>query len=92
MPILPRIADNAEALTAIFKDLHANPEIGFEEQRTAAIVAENLRAWGVDEVHTGIAKTGVVGLLRGNGRSADPGGNQAGLRLGQSGPDARLRA
>ena len=76
MPILPRIADNTKALTAIFKDLHANPEIGFEEQRTAAIVAANLRAWGVDEVHTGIAKTGVVGILRGKGQ----GNRRIGLR------------
>ncbi|MDK3074618.1 M20 aminoacylase family protein [Sedimentitalea sp. JM2-8] len=65
MPILPVIADSTDELTAIFKDLHAHPEIGFQERRTAAIVADKLREYGVDEVETGIAETGVVGLIRG---------------------------
>jgi len=56
------------------RDFHANPEMGFEETRTAAIVAEKLRSFGV-EVHTGIATTGVVGVLR-NGDS----GRVVGLR------------
>ncbi len=54
-------------LVAFRRDLHAHPELGFEEVRTAARVAEALRACGVDEVHTGIAKTGVVGVIRGHG-------------------------
>ena len=54
-----------EELTALRRDLHAHPEIGFEEHRTAALVAERLRAWGVDEVHTGIGRTGVVGVVHG---------------------------
>jgi amidohydrolase len=45
-------------------DLHAHPELGFEEQRTASIIAKRLRILGY-EVHEGIAKTGIVGLLRG---------------------------
>ena len=45
------------------RDFHAHPEIGFEEVRTAGIVADRLRALGI-EVRTGVAKTGVVGLLR----------------------------
>ncbi|MDO9589309.1 MAG: amidohydrolase [Brevundimonas sp.] len=49
------------------RDLHANPELGFAETRTAAMVAEHLRALGM-EVRTGVGKTGVVGVLRG-GRS-----------------------
>jgi amidohydrolase len=49
---------------AIRRDLHAHPELAFEERRTAGIVAERLRALGL-EVHTGIGGTGVVGLLRG---------------------------
>jgi hippurate hydrolase len=54
-------------LTAIRRDLHAHPELGLEEVRTAAIVADRLREWGI-EVHTGIGVTGVVGVLRhGNG-------------------------
>ena len=67
MGVLPIIADSTEELTEIFKDLHAHPEIGFTETRTAGVVAEKLRAYGVDEVHTGIAKTGVVGLIKGKG-------------------------
>lgn len=68
MPVLPDIAANSDALTAIFKDLHAHPEIGFQEHRTSGIVAKQLRDWGVDEVHTGIAGTGVVGLIQGKTR------------------------
>ncbi len=55
-------------LTEWRRDFHAHPELGFEEVRTAALVAERLKSWGV-EVHTGIGKTGVVGVLRnGNGQ------------------------
>ena len=68
MPVLPTIAANADALTAIFQDLHAHPEIGFNEHRTAEIVANTLRDWGVDEIHSAIAGTGVVGLIHGKGR------------------------
>jgi hippurate hydrolase len=53
-------------LTAIRRDLHAHPEIGFEEHRTSGIVAEKLAQWGI-EVHRGIGGTGVVGLLKGKG-------------------------
>ena len=66
MSILPIIADSKDELTAIFKDLHAHPEIGFQETRTAAVVAEKLKLYGVDEVHTGIGGTGVVGVINGN--------------------------
>jgi amidohydrolase len=66
MAILPIISDSTDELTAIFKDLHTHPEIGFQEHRTAGIVAEKLKEYGVDEVHTGIAGTGVVGLIKGN--------------------------
>ncbi|RYF58926.1 MAG: amidohydrolase, partial [Comamonadaceae bacterium] len=65
-----------EPFVALRRDLHAHPELGFEEHRTAAIVAERLRAWGIDEVHTGIAGTGVIGVLRG----AQPGMRTIGLR------------
>ena len=55
-------------LTAWRRDFHAHPELGFEEVRTAALVAERLKSWGI-EVHTGIGQTGVVGVLRnGNGQ------------------------
>jgi len=50
-------------LTAMFKDIHQNPEVGFMETRTAAIVAKELKALGFT-VTTGIGGTGVVGVLR----------------------------
>ncbi len=57
-------------LTEIRRDIHAHPELGFEEQRTSALVARKLREWGL-EVHTGIGGTGVVGVLRrGNGQAS----------------------
>ena len=76
MPVIPDIERQADALTAIRRDIHAHPELGFEETRTAALVAERLRAWGVDEVHEGIGTTGVVGIVRGRG----PGNRSVGLR------------
>jgi len=65
MPILNRIAGFHPEMTEWRQDLHRHPETAFEEHRTAALVAEKLRAFGVDEVHTGIARTGVVGVIRG---------------------------
>src|SRR6478752_2489468 len=54
-------------LTAIRHDIHANPELGLEEHRTADLVARKLEEWGI-EVHRGVGTTGVVGVLRsGNG-------------------------
>ncbi|MDA0961745.1 MAG: M20 family metallopeptidase [Proteobacteria bacterium] len=76
MNILPAIDEARSELEAIFKDLHAHPEIGFTETRTAAVVADKLRAYGVDEVHEGIGKTGVVALIRGKG----DGNRRVGLR------------
>ena len=63
-----RIRDWQDELTAWRRDFHAHPELGFEEVRTSALVAERLASWGI-EVHRGIGKTGVVGVLRnGNGQ------------------------
>jgi hippurate hydrolase len=76
MPVLNRIADFHDEMTAWRQDFHQHPETAFEEVRTAGIVAEKLREFGVDEVVTGIAKTGVVGVIRGNA----PGGGTIGLR------------
>ena len=74
----PRLADFHAEMTEWRRDFHAHPEIGFEEERTSAIVAEKLEAFGI-EVHRGLGKTGVVGVLRGQGSSS--GGNRAiGLR------------
>jgi hippurate hydrolase len=62
-----RIAELHPELTAFRRDLHAHPELGFEEFYTAARVAAALKASGVDEVHTGIGKTGVVAVIHGRG-------------------------
>jgi hippurate hydrolase len=63
MKIDPMIAGFADELTEWRRDIHAHPELGFEEHRTSALVAERLRAFGC-EVATDIGKTGVVGTLR----------------------------
>jgi hippurate hydrolase len=57
-------------LTAFRRDLHAHPELGYEEHRTGGRVVEALKLFGVDEVHTGIGKTGVVGIIRGRAQAA----------------------
>jgi len=62
-------------LVAIRRDIHRHPETGFEEIRTARLVADKLRGWGI-EVAEGLAKTGVVGTVRG----ARPGQRAIGLR------------
>ena len=67
-------------LTTFRRDLHANPELGFEEIYTSARVIEALKVCGVDAVHTGIGKTGVVALVHGKGRSAQNPGRMIGLR------------
>ncbi|WP_428926926.1 M20 aminoacylase family protein [Marinibacterium sp. SX1] len=74
--ILAPIAEAAPELEAIFRDLHAHPELGFEEVRTSAVVAETLKAYGVDEIHTGLGKTGVVALIHGR----EKGNRRIGLR------------
>jgi len=64
MPVIEKIASWHDEMTAIRRDIHAHPEIGFEEVRTSGIVAEKLASYGI-EVHRGIGKTGVVGVLKG---------------------------
>jgi amidohydrolase len=64
-------------LTALRRDLHAHPELGFEEIYTSARVQEALKLCGVDEVHTGIGRTGVVGVIRGRAGNS---GRLVGLR------------
>ncbi len=65
MPIVNRVADLHDEITAWRQDLHAHPELQFDVHRTAALVADKLRAFGCDEVVTGIGRTGVVGVIRG---------------------------
>ncbi|KAA2214384.1 amidohydrolase [Teichococcus oryzae] len=62
--ILDDIRQDEAELIAIRRDIHRHPETRFEEVRTAALVADKLREWGI-EVETGIGKTGVVGTLKG---------------------------
>ncbi len=73
--LLTAIASYLPELTAFRHDIHAHPEIGLEEVRTSALVAENLRAWGID-VTEKVGKTGIVGTIRGN----RPGERSIGLR------------
>jgi hippurate hydrolase len=63
MPIIEAIAGLQQEMTRWRRDIHAHPELGFEETRTSDIVAEKLLGFGL-EVHRGIGKTGVVGVLR----------------------------
>jgi amidohydrolase len=72
---LARIAAYHPELTAIRRDIHAHPEIGMEETRTAALVAARLREWGID-VTEGVGRTGVVGTIKGT----LPGQRAIGLR------------
>ncbi|TBR76502.1 MAG: amidohydrolase [Burkholderiaceae bacterium] len=71
------IAEFHPELTAFRRDLHAHPELGFEEVYTVGRIQEALRVCGVDEVHTGIGKTGLVGLIRGKRHGS---GKMIGLR------------
>jgi hippurate hydrolase len=63
MPPIDRIAAFHDDLTSIRRDIHAHPELGFEERRTSDLVAERLEGFGI-EVHRNIGKTGIVGRLR----------------------------
>ena len=68
MPVHNRIAEFQDDLIVTRRDIHAHPELGYEEHRTGDLVASQLESWGI-EVHRGIAKTGLVGVLRGRGDS-----------------------
>jgi hippurate hydrolase len=70
MNIIPQLAADKDIMSAWRRDIHAHPEIAFEEHRTAQLVAEKLREFGL-EIETGIAGTGVVGTLtKGRGNRA----------------------
>ncbi len=75
MPIINRIAEFEPEMREWRQDLHRHPELGLVETRTSAVVQEKLREFGVDEVHAGLAGTGVVGVIRGRGE-----GEAIGLR------------
>ena len=66
MPIVNRVAELQPDIQAWRRDIHQHPELLYEVHRTAALVAERLREFGCDEVVTGIGRTGVVGVIKGN--------------------------
>src|SRR5690242_14875610 len=63
MPVLPRTLEIQSEIAAIRRDIHAHPELAYEENRTSDIVAAKLQEWGL-EVTRGLGKTGLVGTLR----------------------------
>ncbi len=77
MPIINRVADLADEVTAWRRDFHENPELLFDVHRTAGIVAEKLKSFGCDEVVTGLGRTGVVAVIKGRTNTS---GRVIGLR------------
>ncbi len=75
LTVPPELLDQAEAIRVLRRDIHAHPELCFEEERTSDIVAHTLASFGI-EVHRGLAKTGVVGVIQG----LRPGPRAIGLR------------
>ncbi|MGP3697039.1 M20 aminoacylase family protein [Rhodobacter sp. NSM] len=67
MPVVNRIADYAEEMTAWRRHLHRHPELRFDCHGTAAFIVERLRDFGVDEIHEGIATSGIVAIIEGQG-------------------------
>ena len=66
MNLLKPILEDAGALASLRRDIHAHPELGYQEERTSALIAETLSAWGIP-VHRGLGGTGVVGIVRNGG-------------------------
>ena len=77
MPIVNRVAAMHEEITAWRRDLHAHPELGFDVHRTAGIVVDKLKAFGCDDIVSGVGKTGVVGVIKGRKTAS---GKVVGLR------------
>ena len=65
MPVVNRIAELADEVALWRQDLHRHPELMFDVFRTAGVVEEKLREFGVDEIVTGLGRTGVVGVIKG---------------------------
>ncbi|WP_373414978.1 amidohydrolase [Ensifer aridi] len=80
MPIVSRVAELHPEIVAWRRDFHSNPELGFDVDRTWAIVAERLREFGCDQVVTGIGKTGVVGVIKGRATVTNGNPKTIGLR------------
>lgn len=79
MPIIDRVAEMQPDIMAWRRDLHAHPELLYDVHRTSAFVAEQLKAFGCDEVVTGLGRTGVVGVIKGR-KPADGQPRVIGLR------------
>jgi amidohydrolase len=77
MPVINRVAEFAEEIAVWRRHMHENPELGYEEHKTAAFVAEQLKSFGVDEIVTGLGKTGVVAVIKGRKNAS---GKVIGLR------------
>jgi len=77
MPVINRVADLVAEIAEWRRDIHANPELQYDVNRTAGKVADLLRSFGIDEVVTGIGRTGVVGVIKGRNGGA---GRAIGLR------------
>ena len=72
--VLPELLAQSDAMRVLRRDIHAHPELCFQEERTSEMIARTLAAWGI-EVHRGQGKTGVVGVIQGR-----PGPRSIGLR------------
>ena len=77
MPIVNRMAELHEEITEWRRHIHANPELQYDVHETAALVCEKLKSFGCDEVHTGIGRTGVVGIIHGREKTS---GHVIGMR------------
>jgi hippurate hydrolase len=66
MPVLNRVAELHDEVTGWRREIHSNPELLYDVHETAAMVAAKLKSFGVDEIVTGIGKTGLVGIIHGN--------------------------
>ncbi len=80
MPVINRIAEFHADMTAWRHDLHRHPELGLKETRTSGVVQQRLREFGVDEVHAGLAGTGVVGVIHGSQPAGTGARSAIGLR------------
>ncbi len=77
MKIIDSILTDAASIAAIRKDIHAHPELCFQEVRTADVVAKQLTDWGIP-IHRGMGTTGVIGIV--HGRDGGACGRGVGLR------------
>ena len=77
MNVIDSIVTQAASIAAVRRDIHAHPELCFEEVRTADVVAHKLTEWGIP-IHRGLGKTGVVGIVK--GRDGGASGRAIGLR------------